>query len=110
MGLPNCEAIWFAEMELVRKGRRGKRMGKILSKELVSCYVSGCRVSAKTMPWTAESNMNMRSWTVELKEELYNMELAFVWRKKQECILREITNLLKDRCNNIKRHNTCIVA
>ena len=54
--------------------------------------------------------MNMRSWTVELKEELYNMELAFVWRKKQECILREITNLLKDRCNNIKRHNTCIVA
>jgi hypothetical protein len=52
-----------------------------------------------------KSNKNMRSWTVELKEELYNMELAFVTRKYQECILREITNILKDRCNDIKRHN-----
>jgi hypothetical protein len=43
---------------------------------------------------------------VELKEELYNMELAFVWRKYQECILREITNVLKGICNDIKRHNS----
>jgi hypothetical protein len=28
-----------------------------------------------------KSNMNMKTWTVKLKEELYDMELEVVWRK-----------------------------
>ena len=49
--------------------------------------------------------MSVFSWTVELKEELYNTGLAFVWMKQQDCNLREMTNMLKDRCNNIERQN-----
>jgi hypothetical protein len=39
---------------------------------------------------------------MELKEELYNTELASVWRKKQEYNLREVTKTVKDRRNDIK--------
>jgi hypothetical protein len=42
-----------------------------------------------------------RSWTIEMKGEVYNIGLAFVWTKQQECNLREITEILKDRCNDI---------
>lgn len=38
-----------------------------------------------------KSNISRRSWTMELKEELYNMELAHVLTKKQDCKLTEIT-------------------
>jgi len=43
-----------------------------------------------------KKNIRVRSWTVELKEELYNTGLAFVWKKQQECNLREITKIVKD--------------
>ena len=43
--------------------------------------------------------MNVRSLAMELKEELYSKGLTFVWRK-QECNLREITKIVKDRCND----------
>jgi hypothetical protein len=49
-----------------------------------------------------KSNRNVRSWTMELKEELYNMGLASVLRKQQECNLREITQIVKDRCQVLK--------
>jgi len=43
-----------------------------------------------------KSNMNMRSWNMELKEELCNIGLAFVCRKQQKCNLREITKIVTD--------------
>jgi hypothetical protein len=42
---------------------------------------------------------------MELKEELHNIGLAFVWRKQQECNLREMTKIVKDRCNDSERQN-----
>ena len=45
--------------------------------------------------------MSVRSWTMELKEELYNTGLAFVWRKQQDRNMREL-KILKDRCSDIE--------
>jgi hypothetical protein len=47
-----------------------------------------------------KSNMSVRSWTKELKDELYNNGLAW---KKHGCDLREITKIVKDSCNDIER-------
>jgi len=30
-------------------------------------------------------NMGVRSWILELKDELYNIGLTFMWKKQQEC-------------------------
>ena len=38
---------------------------------------------------------------MELKEELYNIGLAFVQRQEKECNLTEITKIVKDRCNDM---------
>jgi hypothetical protein len=35
-------------------------------------------------------NMGVKSWAVELKEELHNIRLAFVWRKQQQYNLKEM--------------------
>jgi hypothetical protein len=48
--------------------------------------------------------MGVKSWAMELKEELHNIGLAFVWRK-QDCNLREILRLVKERCNDMERQN-----
>jgi hypothetical protein len=40
--------------------------------------------------------MSVRIWTNELKEELYNIGLAFGWRKKENCNSREIIEIVKD--------------
>jgi hypothetical protein len=40
-----------------------------------------------------------------LKEQPYNMGLTFAWNKQQECNLRKITKMMKNRCNNIERSN-----
>lgn len=45
---------------------------------------------------------------MELNEKLYSIELAFVWKKQQECKLKEITNMVKQRCNNIERQNILV--
>ena len=52
-----------------------------------------------------KSNMCARIWTMEMKGEVHNIGLAFVWTKQQECNLREITKMMKDRCNDIERQN-----
>ena len=39
--------------------------------------------------------MGVRSWTMELKDELYNIGLAFVWTKQQECNVTEITKIVR---------------
>lgn len=43
-----------------------------------------------------KSNMNVRSWALEVTRELYDIRLAFMWR-------REITKTINDMCNNIER-------
>jgi len=45
---------------------------------------------------------------MELNEKLYSIELAFVWKKQQECKLKKITNMMKQRCNNIERQNILV--
>ena len=50
-------------------------------------------------------NMQMRCWAMELKEEMFNIGLSFMWTKQQQCNLKDITKTLKDRCNDIERHN-----
>jgi len=42
---------------------------------------------------------------MELNEKLYSTELAFVWKKQQGCKLKEITNLVKEGCNNNESRN-----
>ena len=38
-----------------------------------------------------------------MKEGLNNIGLAFVWRKQQECHLREMTKIVEDRFKDIER-------
>ena len=46
--------------------------------------------------------MSVRSWPKELNEELCNIRLAFVQTKQQKYNLREITKIMKERCNDRK--------
>ena len=48
--------------------------------------------------------MDVRSWAMELKEGVYNIGLAFVWTKQQGCNLRTMTEIVKDKCNDIKKN------
>jgi hypothetical protein len=50
-------------------------------------------------------NVGIKSWAMEVKEELHNMGLAFVWRKQQECNWKEMLRLVKERCNDTERQN-----
>jgi hypothetical protein len=71
-------------------------------KILVSYYVSGYRGAVQQCyKW----QKSVRSWTMDLKEELSNTGLAFVWTKQQQCNLREITKIVKGRCNDTDRQN-----
>ena len=47
-------------------------------------------------------NMSVRNWTMELKKEMCNRRLAFIWMQQQECNLKEMTNMVKDRCNDME--------
>jgi hypothetical protein len=42
---------------------------------------------------------------MEVKGELLNIGLAFVWRNQQECNWKEMLRLVKERCNDIERQN-----
>ena len=52
-----------------------------------------------------ECNMGVKSWDVELKEELQKIELALVWAKQQECNLREMLKLVKEGYKDTERQN-----
>ena len=52
-----------------------------------------------------KSNMSVRSWTTELRQELHNTGLALMWRNQQEHDFTEITQTVKELCNDIKRQN-----
>ena len=49
--------------------------------------------------------MSVKSCAMDLKEKLDNFGLAFVWRKRQECNMREMKKTGKNRCNNTERQN-----
>jgi hypothetical protein len=51
------------------------------------------------------SNIEVKSWAMELKDELYSIGLAFVWRRQNECNLGDMTRILKETCNDIERQN-----
>ena len=91
-------------MEHGRQRRRGKGTGQI-----VKCWyrIMYLHIEAPVKQWyeCQGSNMSVRSWTVELKESLYNTGIAFVWTKQQECNLTEITKVVKDHCNNTEGQN-----
>ena len=102
--IPNCAASGFAEMELGRQSRREKCVGQIVKyRNRIMCLAIEDPVT-QFYGWQ-KGNIRVRSWTMELKEELYNTGLAFVWKKEQECDLREITKIVRDRCTNIERQN-----
>jgi hypothetical protein len=50
-------------------------------------------------------NVGIKRWAMEVKEELHNIGLAFVWRNQQECDWKEMLKLVKERCNDIERQN-----
>jgi hypothetical protein len=50
----------------------------------------------KNIKWQ-KCNMGRKSWAMELKEELYNIGLAFVWKKQEECNLGEMLRLVNER-------------
>jgi len=47
-------------------------------------------------------NMSVRNRTMELKKEMCNRRLAFVWMQQQECNLKGITKMVKDRYNDME--------
>jgi hypothetical protein len=42
---------------------------------------------------------------MEVKEELHNIGLAFVWRKQLQCNWKGMLRLVKERCNDTERQN-----
>jgi hypothetical protein len=74
-------------------------------KLLVLCYASGDRRPIKLCYEWQKCNMGIKSLAMEVKEELHNIGLAFVWRKQQECNWKEMLRLVKHRCNDIEREN-----
>ena len=86
------------------ESRRGKCIGQtvkywyLIMHLDIECPVKQC------YEWQ-EHNMTVRVWTKDLKEELYNIRLAFVWRKQQECNLRTITKTVQGTCDDNDRQN-----
>jgi hypothetical protein len=85
-----------------RMSRRGNCVGRTVKyRNQITCFYVQYWVK-QSYRWQ-QRNISVRSWTMEFKEELDNIGLAFVWTKKQECDLREITKIMEGRCNNIER-------
>jgi hypothetical protein len=83
IGIPNCAAHGFAEMELGTENKRGKCIGQILKYS----YRIMCLEMEEPIKLCYEcqnSNMRVKSSALDLKEEL----LAFMWEKQQECNMR----------------------
>jgi hypothetical protein len=87
MVILDCAANGFAEME-----EQERQVHSTDHKILVLDYVSGYRDSAKQCYKWQKSNMSVRSLTIELEGEMYNIGLAWAWREQQRYNLREITN------------------
>jgi hypothetical protein len=50
-------------------------------------------------------NVSVGNWAVELRQELHNIGLTYVWRNQRERDFTEITKTLKDWCNDSERQD-----
>ena len=81
-------------MELARESRRGQCIGQILNYWYWIMCLDMEEPIKQCYEWQ-KSNTRVRSWTIELKEQLHT-RLAFM------CILRE-TKIVKNRSNDTER-------
>jgi hypothetical protein len=95
-GTLNCAANGFAELELGRDSRRGKCKGQIVKYWYQVMFLSVENL-VKQCYKRQKRNMSVRSWTMDLKEELCSDESSILWTEQQECNLRGISKILKDR-------------
>jgi hypothetical protein len=98
IGIPNYAANGFVEMELGKERRRGRCLGQILKYWYHVMCLEKEGLIKQCYEWQ-NYNMGVKSWAMELKEELHNIGLAFVWRKQQECNMREMLKLVTERKN-----------
>lgn len=76
--------------------QQGEWERQVLGQILKYWYIVMCLETEEPIKQCSEQqkcNMGVKSWTIELKEELHIIRLAFVWRKQQECNLREMLRL-----------------
>jgi intein-encoded DNA endonuclease-like protein len=52
-----------------------------------------------------KGNLRFESWAKEMKEELENIGLAYIRHSQQECNIRRLRRIIRERCNDIERHN-----
>jgi hypothetical protein len=81
IGIPNCAANGFVEMELGRESSRSKCLGRILKYWYCVMFLEAEEPIKRGYEWQ-KCNMGVKSWAMEVKEELHNIGLAFVWRNQ----------------------------
>jgi len=86
------------------ESRRGKCVGQIVKYWYQTMHLDTQYPIKQCYEWQ-EHNMTVKVWIMELKEELYNIRLALVWRKQQECNFRTITKIVKGKFNDTERQN-----
>lgn len=59
-------------------------MSRTDTEVLVSDYVFGYRRSGKKCCGIQKIYMSVGNWTVELRQELHNIGLTYVWRNQQQ--------------------------
>jgi hypothetical protein len=91
-------------MELGRESRRSKCLGRILKYWHSVMFLETEERIKQCYEWQ-KCNIGINSWAMEVKEELHNIGLAFVWRNQQECNWKEMLRLVKERCDDIERQN-----
>jgi len=77
-------------MELDRDSKSGKCKGQIIQYWHHITCLDIENLAKQCYQWQ-KSNMIVRSWTTELRQELHNIGLAFMWRNQQECNFMEMT-------------------
>jgi hypothetical protein len=88
-------------MELGRESWRSKCFGRILKYWYSVMFLEKEQPIKQCYEWQ-KCNIRIKSWAMEVKEEVHNIGLALVWRNQQECNWKEILRLVKERCNILK--------
>lgn len=78
----NWAANEFAEIELGRESGRGKCEEYTVKYWYRVVCIDVEDPLQQSFEWQNSNNTSVRSWTVELTDELYNFGLAFVWTKQ----------------------------
>jgi hypothetical protein len=94
VGIPNCTANGFADMEFGRESKRGKCIGQILKHWYQITCLEMEEPKKQCYEWQ-KSNVRVKSWAMDSKKELHNIGLAFVWSKQHECNMREMIKIVK---------------